>query len=185
MSDLLAPMPPSIAFTATAGEVTRFRWIAGRSIMRAVPSNFYWIVLGGMFVVIGFAVLAAQKTGYISAAEVPPVLLAAYLSYGCGVALSRLLARRISRLAYAADGATSCEVAFTDGGMQWKTDLIETRVPWEAVKSIEARRECMLIWLAPRQFCAIPARLFPDDAARAAFVTAVRQRIANAHQGSL
>ncbi len=181
MSDLLAPLPASIAFTATADEVTRFRSIAGRSIARATPSGFYWIVLLGMFVVIGFAVLAAQKTNYISAAEVPPVLLAAYLSYGCGVLLSRLLTRRFSRLTYAGDRATAYEVAFSDDGMQWKADLVETRVPWQAVKSIEAWPECMLIWLAHRHYCGIPARLFPDETARTAFVKAVRQRIVNTH----
>ena len=87
MSDPSAPLPPSIAFTSTADEVTRFPLIAWRSFARAVPSNVYWIVVLGMFVVIGFAVLAAQKTGAMSTAEVPPVLLAAYLSYGCGAAL--------------------------------------------------------------------------------------------------
>jgi hypothetical protein len=181
MSDPLTPLPASIAFTATADEVTRFRWIAGRSVARAAPSGLYWIVLLGMFVVIGFAVLAAQKTDSISAEEVPPVLLAAFLSYGCGVLLSTLLARRFSRLAYAADGAAAYEVAFSDDGMQWKTDLVETRVRWQAVKSIEAWPECMLIWLGNKHFCGVPARMFPDDAARAAFITAVRQRIVNAH----
>jgi hypothetical protein len=39
----------------------------------------------------------------------------------------------------------------------------------------------MLIWLANKHFCGVPARMFPDDAARAAFLKAVGQRIVNAH----
>jgi len=186
MSDPSAPLPPTIAFTSTADEVTRFRLIAWRSFAQAVPSNVYWIVVLGMFVVIGFAVLAAQKTGTISAAEVPSMLFAAYLSYGCGAALHMLLIRYISRRYYAADKAAVCEVAFSDGGLLLKADLIETRVPWQAVRSIEAWRECMLIWFGQWHGYgyAIPARLFPDDAARASFVKSVRLRIASAKQGS-
>jgi hypothetical protein len=182
MSDLLAPLPPNIVFTANADEVTRMRRVAGRSMARAMPWGTYWIVLLGMFIVIGLAVVAAQKTGHISASEVPPVLLAAYLCYACGVVLNILLTRRYSKRAYAADGAITFELAFSDGGILSKTDLIETRVPWQAVRSIQAWPECTLIWIAHSQFYGIPTRLFPDDAAKAAFVKAARARIANAQQ---
>jgi YcxB-like protein len=150
-----------------------------------MPWYSFWIVLGAMFFVIGFAVLGVQKTGRISVAEAPDVLLAAYVAYAFGAGLATLLAfRRLRRIARTAEelAGVPWEVSLADTGMVWKSDISETRLSWRAVKSIEAWREGVLIWVVQRRAFIIPSRIFADSQARQAFIAAVQAHIDRAAQ---
>lgn len=174
------PLPPRLAFDYREGELVLFRIMAGYSLNRSLPWNSYWIVLGSMIFIVGFAVLGAQKSGLILSAQVPTVLLTAYFAFACGVGLVTLLRhrrqRRLMRASAAATGRSGLtrEVEFTDSGMTWKNEKLETWVSWRAVKSVETWRSVILIWLVQFQTLAIPARIFANDAARKAFVAAVQ-----------
>lgn len=183
MSDPAPTFPPPLVFAYRQGELTRCSRLAARSLSRAVPWYSFWIVLGAMVFVIGFAVLGVQKTGRISAAEVPDVLLAAYVAFAFGAGLATLLVyRRLWRIARAAEelAGVQWEVMLADAGIVWKSDIIETCVSWRAVKSIEAWREGVLIRVVQGRALIIPSRIFADNAARQAFVTAVQTEIERA-----
>jgi YcxB-like protein len=190
MSDSVPALPPCLAFTYREVEMRRFRELATRTLARVLPWHSFWIVVGGSIFVIGLAVLGAQKGGLISVAEVRPVLFTAYLAFYGGIGMHTLLIiRRYCDAAGVAvkDGGRSNDiwnVEFSDDGMTWKSDFLESRVAWSAVQSVDSPPDGVLIWLLQMQYLAIPARVFADDAARLAFVAAVRARIpANARQG--
>jgi hypothetical protein len=182
--------PPPFTFTYRKGEPARFRELNGLRISRVLPWNLFWIVVIAMIFVIGLAVLAAQKAGLIDAFDVSPVLLTAYLAFGCGAwVFMRLFRRRQRQVGRAAEAAVqpsdmTLEVTFSDAGMGWKSDSVEVRVAWRAATSIECWRGCVMIWLGPTQSFNIPARIFPDDTALRAFMMAVRARIDSAAQAS-
>jgi YcxB-like protein len=186
MTEPAPTLPPPLAFTYHKGEPARFRELTGLRIARVLPWNSFWIVLFAMIFIIGFAVLAAQKTELIDEFDVPPVLFTAYLAFGCGAWLFMMLFRRRQRqLSSAAEAAAApsdltWEATFDDAGMTWRSELRETRVAWRAVTSIESWRGCVMIWLGPTQSFYIPSRIFPDDTALQAFIAAVRARIENA-----
>jgi mRNA-degrading endonuclease YafQ of YafQ-DinJ toxin-antitoxin module len=137
-----------------------------------------------MIFVIGLAVLGAQKAGMLTAANVPPVLLAAYLAYAGGVALmvlvSRIYQRQLERAATAGQVESERQIAISDAGIVAKSANHDLRVTWHAVRSIDVRPDVVLIWLEWYQFIAVPTRAFADEAACVAFVTAVRDWIKTA-----
>jgi hypothetical protein len=183
MSDPAPTFPSPLVFAYRQGELTNCSRLAARSLSRIVPWYSFWIVLGAMVFVIGFAVLGVQKAGRISAAEVPDVLLAAYVAFAFGAGLAALLVyRRLWRIARAAEelAGVQWEVTFADAGIVWKSDIIETCMSWRAVKSVEAWREGVLIWGVQWRAFVIPSRIFADSAARQAFVTAVQTEIERA-----
>jgi hypothetical protein len=187
MTDPAPPLPERLTFTYRAGEARRFRDLAGRSLNRMLPWTWVWIVIFAMVFVIGLAVLAVQQSGIISVAEIKPVLFTAYVAFGAGARLVIWLwARRNREIARASTDvfegrALIWEVEFSESGIACKTELFDTRIPWRAVKSVESWRDCVMIWLVYFNSIAIPARIFADDAAPAAFVAAVRARIELAH----
>ena len=183
MSDPAPTFPPPLVFAYWQGELTNCSRLAARSLSRIVPWYSFWIVLGAMVFVIGFAVLGVQKAGRITAAEVPNVLLAAYVAFAFGAGQAALLAyRRLWRIARAAEelAGVQWEVTLADAGILWKSDIIETCMSWRAVKSVEAWREGVLIWGVQWRAFVIPSRIFADSAARQAFVTAVQTEIERA-----
>jgi hypothetical protein len=187
MSDPASTFPPPLVFAYRQGELTRSSRLAGRSLSRIMPWYSFWIVLGAMFFVIGFAVLGVQKTGRISVAEAPDVLLAAYIAYAFGAGLASLLAfRRLRRIARTAEelAGVQWEVTLADAGIVWKSGITETWMSWRAVKSIEVWREGVLIWVVQKRAFIIPSRIFADIAARQAFVTAVQTEIERARRMS-
>jgi hypothetical protein len=190
MTEPAPALPPPLAFTYRKGEPARFRKLTGLRVARVLPWNSFWIVVVATIFVIGLAVLAAQKTGLIDAFDVPPVLFTAYLAFGCGAGLFMTLFRRRQRQLYRATeaaaepGDLTWEATFDDAGMTWKNELRESRVAWRTVTSIESWRGCVMIWLGPTQSACIPARIFPDNAALHAFMTAVQARIKSAAQTS-
>jgi hypothetical protein len=180
MSDPVPPLPSPLVFAYRPGEPSHFSVLAGNSLQRTLPWYSFWIVLFGMFFVIGIAVLGAQKWGRISAAEVPAVLFAAYVAYGCGAALSALLIfRRLRQIVNAAEeiAGITWEVTFSDAGTVWTSEILETRVSWRAIKSVEAWRDDVLIWLVQRRCLVVPSRVFADAAARRTFIAAVQGQI--------
>jgi hypothetical protein len=188
MTEPASALPPPLAFTYLKGEPARFRKLTGLRIARVLPWNSFWIVVVATIFVIGLAVLAAQKIGLIDEFDVPNVLFTAYLAFGCGAGLFMMLFRRRQRQLYRATeaaaepGDLTWEATFDDAGMTWKNELRETRVAWRTVTSIESWRGCVMIWLGPTQSACIPARIFPDNAALHAFMTAVHARIKSARQ---
>jgi hypothetical protein len=188
MTEPAPALPPPLAFTYLKGEAAGFRKLTGLRIARVLPWNSFWIVIVATIFVIGLAVLAAQKTGLIDAFDVPAVLFTAYLAFGCGAWLFMTLFRRrqhqLYRATEAAAGDLTWEATFDDAGMTWKSELRETRVAWRVVTSIESWRGCVMIWLGPTENFCLPARIFPDNAALHAFMTAVQARIKSAAQTS-
>jgi hypothetical protein len=183
MSNPAPTFPSPLVFAYRQGELTRCSRLTGRSLSRIMPWYSFWIVLGAMFFVIGFAVLGVQKSGRISVAEAPDVLLAAYVAYAFGAGLATLLAfRRLRRIARTAEelAGVQWEVTFADTGILWKSDIIETFTSWRAIKSVESWREGVLIWVVQRRAFVIPSRIFADSAARQAFVAAVQTEIERA-----
>jgi hypothetical protein len=189
MTESAPALPPPLAFTYLKGEPARFRKLTGLRIARVLPWNSFWVVVVVTIFVIGLAVLAAQKTGLIDEFDVPPVLVT-YLAFGCGAWLFMMLFRRrqhqLYRAAQAAaePGDLTWEATFDDAEMTWKSELRETRVAWRTGTSIEFWRGCVMIWLGPTESFYIPARIFPDNAALHAFMTAVHVRIKSAKQTS-
>jgi hypothetical protein len=66
--------------------------------------------------------------------------------------------------------------AHTEDGIVHACELYEIRAPWRAVQWVESRRGFVVIWGRMSHFF-IPARIFADDAAREAFIAAVKARI--------
>jgi hypothetical protein len=168
------------------GELQRLRALAAKSFENTIPWSSPWIVLFGMFFVIGFAVLGAQKIGLVAARDVPPSLFtayAAYATYAFGVGLVIVLfRRRQQQLARAAVLNTErddvvWDFRFTDAGIGWSSDGLESHISWHIVKSLETSPTAVFIWLRYLQNLSLPARLFADDASRRAFAAAVRTRI--------
>ena len=180
MSDPIPPLPSPLVFAYRPGEPSHFSVLAGNSLQRVLPWYSFWIVLVGMFFVIGFAVLGAQKWGRISAAEVPAVLFAAYLAYGCGAASTTLVIfRRLRQITNAAEeiAGITWKVTFSDAGMVWTSEILETSVSWRAIKSVEAWRDGVLMWLVQWRCLVVPTRVFADAAARRTFIAAVQAQI--------
>ena len=89
----MTAIPSPLVFTYQDGEFQRFRREAARS--RGSVAYGLWLIALPMIVVIGVAVLAAQKAELIEPTEVPSVLIAAYLAYACGVGLVVLVGRML------------------------------------------------------------------------------------------
>ena len=180
MSSPVPRLPSPLVFAYRPGEPSHFSVLAGNSLQRVLPWYSFWFALVGMFFVIGFTVLGAQKWGRISAAEVPAVLFAAYVAYGCGAGLSALLIfRRLRQIANAAEeiAGITWTVTFSDAGMVWTSEILETSVSWRAIKSVEAWRDGVLMWLVQQRCLVVPSRVFADAAARRTFIAAVQAQI--------
>ncbi len=114
-------IPSPLVFTYQDGEPARVRKEARRSYARAADGFSLWALVVSMIFVIGLAVLGAQKAGMLTAANVPPVLLAAYLAYACGVALmvlvSRIYQRQLERAATTGQVESERQIAVSDAGV--------------------------------------------------------------------
>jgi len=183
MSDTASPFPVSLRFAYRADDRQQLRGFAKKSLDRKVPATAFWIVALGMYFVMGFVVLGAQKSGFIKTAEVPHVLFAAYAAYTLGAALVVLLGRHRQRRFERASARTIerddvvWDFEFSEAGIAWKNDTHEARVGWRGVTSIEVWRGAVLIWLTQFRSVAIPARVFADDAARTNLVAAIWRQI--------
>jgi hypothetical protein len=176
----MTTLPPLI-FTYQDGELNRFRKQAGRSFYGGNESYSWWGLLLAMIVVIGLAVLAAQKSGLITRSQVPAMLIAAYVAYSCGTALTMLFYRRWRRQferAYESEKTeTERRVTVSAAGVAYNSENYDLQMTWKVVKSIEAPPGVVIIWLRGFQFMPIPARVFSDDAARRTFIASVRAYI--------
>jgi hypothetical protein len=187
MTDPTAAFPAHFRFAYRPGEALRLRELAGHALDRTMPWYSFWVVLLGMFFVIGFVVLGAQRSGVIDTDEVPTVLFTAYMAYGCGTCLVlRLMQRRRRRLIRASARAIErddvvWDFDVDDAGIALKSDGYQTHLAWRRISLVQVWRGDVLIGLRlTTTTLGLPGRLFADDAARGAFVAAVRERIAAA-----
>ncbi len=180
----MTAIPSSLVFTYQDGEFQRFRREAARS--RGSVAYGLWLIALPMIVVIGVAVLAAQKAELIEPTEVPSVLIAAYLAYACGVGLvvlvGRMQQRQIERQSLKGQTESERRIAVSDTGIIATSTNYDLRITWHVVKSIAVRPGVVLIWLEWYQHIAVPMRVFADDDARVAFITAVREWIKAARE---
>jgi hypothetical protein len=153
MTDPAPAFPLHLRFAYQKGELQQLRALAAKSFENTMPWSSPWIVLFSMFFVIGFAVLGAQKIGLVAVREVPPILFTAYAAYACGVgAVIVLFRRRQQQLARAAVRNTErddviWDFRFTDAGIGWSSDGLESHISWHIVKSVETSRAAVFIWL--------------------------------------
>jgi hypothetical protein len=178
----MTAIPSPLVFTYQDCELQRFRREAARS--RGSAAYALWLIALPMIVVIGVAVLAAQKAELIEPREVPSVLIAAYLAYAFGVGLvmlvGRLQQRQIERQAMKGQAESERRIAVSDTGIVATSANYDLRVTWHVAKSITVRPDVVLIWLEWYQFIAVPMRAFAAADARVAFITAVREWIKSA-----
>ncbi len=183
MTDPATTHPSHLAFAYRDGELQRFSQLSGRTINRIVPWNSFWIALGLSVFVIGLVVLGAQKAGLVRAAHVPAVLLTAYVAFygGAGLLLALFWQRSRKIMQASAEiigrGDFPWEIELRDTGLCCKSALFETQTAWNAVRLIEVRADCLLIWTIQLQVLAVPARVFSDDEERSAFIAAVRMHM--------
>jgi hypothetical protein len=183
MIDPAITYPSRLAFAYRDGELQRFRQLSGRTINRIVPWHSFWLALGLSVFVIGLVVLGAQQAGLVTAANVRAVLFTAYVAFysGAGLLIALFLQRSRKVMQASAEitgrGDFPWEIELTETGLRCKTALFETQTVWSAVRLIEVRADCVLIWMIQLQALAIPARVFTDDAERSAFIAAVRMHM--------
>jgi hypothetical protein len=178
-----------LVFTCQDGELRRFRKQAGRSFYGKNESYSWWGLLLGMVLVIGLAVLAAQKIGLLAASQVPAVLIAAFAGYACSTALMMLFygrsRRRVERDYESEKTEAERRITISDAGLAHKSENYDFQMTWKVVKSIETLPGVVIIWSHGFQFMPIPVRAFADDAARRAFITAVRAYIDGARKSGV
>ena len=138
------------------GELTNCSRLARKLV--ADRALVFILIKGAMVFVIGFAVLGVQKAGRISAAEVPDVLLAAYVAFAFGAGGCALVYRRLWRIARAAEELAGVQWRLLAvAGIVWRATLLKHACPG-AVKSVEAWREGVLIWGVQWRAFVIPSR---------------------------
>jgi YcxB-like protein len=130
---------------------------------------------------LGFIVLLAKNLGWIEPSEFRTVLFTAYAAFFAGTfayhgALHlgyRRIARAMSRSSAAVYGPY--EMTFDASGIVYRTAQAETRVPWDAITEVRDTSSLVLIWInSAHGGFPVPARVFPNHAQRAAFITAIR-----------
>ena len=126
---------------------------------------------------IGLAVLAVFKLRLIAASAVTPVLYAAYIAFIAGMLGYYFVMRAYFRRYLRTDrrGGT-WNYSFDDAAMTYSSETMEIRMAWRALDAVEDLGKMVLLRFGV-QGIAIPARVFGDDAARVAFVTAAAARI--------
>ncbi len=129
---------------------------------------------------IGLAALAAFRLGWIEAAAVPPILFAAYSAFAAGWLSHRWLLRRLYRKFPRRTARLGpWDYSFGEHGILYKSETVEVRFAWRAVGSVEDLGPIVL-FLCDDHAIFVPARMFADQAARAAFVAASAARIKTA-----
>jgi hypothetical protein len=131
---------------------------------------------------VGLVPLTALSIGLISPAAFRAVLATAYLAFiAGGVALWTMMAMRTRGLARASyrhgRGSGTIDYIFNDTGVVVSGNMLETVIPWRAVKGVEDARTFVIMWLHDHQAVGLPARLFTDAASREKFIATVAARI--------
>ena len=141
---------------------------------RYVRGNTFWGLVLASPIIIGIVVLGAFKLGLIDASIVRPVLFATYAAFFAGSLGYHWLMRWICRKFYRGEGRRGVwNYSFDDTGVCYSNEsgTIDVQLKWRAMESMEHIGSMILFWIGQRALF-IPARVFPDYAARAAFVAA-------------
>jgi hypothetical protein len=187
----MSSFPDRLDFTYTEDELITYSRIRS---MRQDRGPSYSNFRAAMVVIIfglGFTVLLAKYLGWVEPSEFRTVLFTAYASFFAGTfayhGALRLGYRRVTRAWHRSGGEAygPYEVTFEANGVVYKAAKIETRVPWDAIAEVRETRSLVLIWISRAQRgLPIPARMFSNAAARAAFTAAIREHSAQARANS-
>jgi hypothetical protein len=180
--------PQTYTFILSEEEIWAYRRFATARVSRSLSSGFgYFGVLFLLIFVIGLTVYAAYLLDLFDARSLQPVLATAYVAFLAGACAygfalrwqSRRLARALYRLS--AMDQEAWKHSFDDTGMLCRSQTIETRVAWRAMRAIDANDAMVLFWVNTAAAAYyIPARVFGGVAERTAFVRWATDRIAAA-----
>jgi hypothetical protein len=163
--------------TYTEAELRDVGRLIAKKQARAGSNNTFFGMVFAVPLAIGFAVYAAFDLGLIPRAAVPAALGAAYiafaagwLSYGFWV---RSFYRKHTRLPQILG---PWNYVFDDSGVVYKSETTEVRFTWRGVNSVDDLGRIVLL-LCGSHWVFIPARMFADNASRAAFAAACAARM--------
>jgi hypothetical protein len=119
-------------------------------------------------------VFGAFRLGVIDPSAVRPILFTAYFAFLTGVAGYYFVMRAYFRKFLRTDqrGGT-WHYSFTPAGICYRSETIEVRLAWRAVKTVEDLGKAIVLRFGI-QGLTIPSRVFGDDTARAAFIVSAR-----------
>ncbi len=182
MSDVSDQALERFTFTYTEEELWALGKLAQQRLDHGPAVDVYWSVIIGMMLAVGVVPYAALSLGLIAPTAFRPVLATAYLAFIAGGltfwAVMAMRSRGVARANYRQGRSSeTLEYVFDDTGVVLRGDVLETRMPWRAVKGIEDAGTFAIIWLRDHQAVGLPARLFADAAARERFVARVAARI--------
>lgn len=193
MNDGSTPSPDQapyrFAFSLSEEEIWTFRRYAGARVNRSLGGLGFYGALFLLIFVIALIVYAAYRLDYFDIDSLQPVLTATYLAFAAGsVAYSfamhwqnRRLAKALYRLG--AIDKEQWQYSFDDIGMLCRSQTVETRVIWRAMRAIDHNDTLLLLWadtVAGAYY--VPARVFADAAERTVFVQWATERIAAARR---
>ena len=173
-------LPASLVFTYRDDEMSSYdKAVAARRRGGIDYSDFMAlriiVTLG-----VGLVVVLANRLDLIPLSVVPSVLVTAYAAFFAGAfahrLLMQLLHRRMARTLHEARAAKdeASEMIFAPDGVVYRTQALETRLPWRAITAIGETDMLVLIWIDIARGFPIPARMFSGPTERAAFVAALR-----------
>jgi hypothetical protein len=178
LNDASAQWPFRFTVTFTDGELRTYRKLMARRLAQSANSSAKWVLIVAYPLAIGLVVLGAFKLGWIAIAELPSVSLTAFVAFNAGILVYYFYLRHFYLKLYRADGrGGTWSYCFDDAGIVYaKEGRLEVRLTWRAVDSVEDTGS-MVLFRFSLQGLSIPARIFANDAARTAFVTATAARI--------
>jgi hypothetical protein len=185
MSDVSDQAPDRFTVTYSEEELWALGKLAQRRLDHGPAVDAFWSVIIGVMLAVGLVPFAALALGLIGSSAFRPVLATAYLAFTAGgLAFWAVMAMRnrgIARANYRQGrGSEALEYVFDDTGVVLRGDMLETRMPWRAVKGVEDASTFVIIWLRDHQAVGLPARLFANTAARDTFIASVAARIMTA-----
>jgi hypothetical protein len=171
MNDVSDPAPDRFSFTYTEEELWAFGKLTQRRIDLGPAVDTYWAVVAGLMLAVGLVPLTALSIGLISPAAFRPVLATAYLAFTAGgIAFWTMMAMRTRGLARASyrkgRGSGTTDYVFSETGIVVSSNMLETIIPWRALKGVEDAGAFVLMWLHDHQAIGLPARLFTSAANR-------------------
>jgi hypothetical protein len=182
--------PRTYTFVLSEEEIWAYRRYAGRQIYRSLGSGYGYF--GALFLsifVIGLAVYAAYLLDLFDRDSLRPVLGTAYVAFFVGASIgSRTLhwqSRRLARAFYrlSAMDKEQWQYSFDDAGLLCRSQAVETRVAWQAMRSIDNNDAMVVLWADTAAGAYhVPARVFASAAERTAFVRWATDRIAAARR---
>jgi hypothetical protein len=115
----------------------------------------------------------------IPPAAVRTALFTAFVTFTAGVAVHYFLVKRHLRKLDA--GAEQLwrgtwNYSFDDRGIRYKNEVLDVRVAWRAIDTVQDLCSFLSVRFG-RAVLVIPSRVFTDDAARFAFLSAASTRI--------